>query len=65
MRKYEFSGLFNLNMCVSEGRVTTISDFKDFNHQEYERAPFHTQVVGEKLCHRQGSAWPLMDSVQM
>ena len=34
------------------------------NHQEYKRATFHTQVVGEKLCQLQDSAWPLMASVQ-
>ena len=37
---------------------------KNCNHWEDQRAPFHTQFFGKRLCQLQGSAWTLIDSVQ-
>ena len=37
---------------------------KHCDHQEYQRAPFHAQVVGDNFYPLQYSAWPLISSVQ-
>ena len=50
-------------MYVREGRMTTISNLKQ-NNQKDQRAPFQTQIAKDKLYPLQGSAWPLMDSLQ-
>ena len=37
---------------------------KKCNHQEDQRASFHTQVVGDKSCQRKVSEWTLMGLLQ-
>ena len=51
-------------MCVGEVKVTTISDFNFFNHQEDQHDPFHTQVDGDIICTFLNWTWSLMDLVQ-
>ena len=36
---------------------------KNCNHREDQRAQFHTQIVGEKLCQLQGSREGLFDLI--
>ena len=52
-------------MWLGGPRVAKMFYFKNYNHQEDQCNPFHTQVAGDIICPLQNLAWSLMALVQI